>query len=78
MFFIWDIIFGTALITRKYPKSYGMKSYKQEEWYAQFLWPIFKSKKEGSALAEGVLAVPIRAKAENVTAGPVLYEQAQS
>jgi hypothetical protein len=23
---------------------------KQEEWYAQFLWPIFKSKKEGSEL----------------------------
>lgn len=25
MFFIWDIVFGTALITRKYPKSYGIK-----------------------------------------------------
>lgn len=51
MFFIWDIIFGTGLITRKYPTGYGVKSYQQEEWYAQFLWPIFKSKKEGSELA---------------------------
>lgn len=51
MFFIWDIIFGTAKITRQYPKSYGIKHYKEEEWYAQFLWPIFKSKKEGSELA---------------------------
>ena len=50
MFFIWDIIFGTAFISRKYPKSYGIGFYKQEEWYAQFLWPIFKSKKEGSEL----------------------------
>ena len=51
MFFIWDIIFGTGIITRKYPSSYGTKAYKNEEWYAQFLWPIFKSKKEGSELS---------------------------
>jgi sterol desaturase/sphingolipid hydroxylase (fatty acid hydroxylase superfamily) len=52
MFFIWDILFGTALITRQYPKSYGIKHYKEEEWYAQLLWPIIKSKKEGSELAK--------------------------
>ncbi|MCE6991944.1 sterol desaturase family protein [Dyadobacter sp. CY323] len=51
MFFIWDIIFGTGIITRKYPTSYGIKHYMEEEWYAQFLWPIFKSKKEGSELS---------------------------
>lgn len=51
MFFLWDIIFGTGLITRKFPAAYGYKEYKQEEWYAQFLWPIFKSKKEGSELS---------------------------
>lgn len=53
MFFLWDIIFGTGIITREYPKSYGIKHYKEEEWYAQFLWPIVKSKKEGSELAAG-------------------------
>ena len=51
MFFLWDIIFGTGLITRKYPTSYGIKHYMEEEWYAQFMWPIFKSKKEGSELS---------------------------
>lgn len=51
MFFLWDIIFGTALITRQYPVAYGIKNYKGEEWYAQLLWPIFKSKKEGSELS---------------------------
>ena len=51
MFFLWDIIFGTGIITRQYPSGYGIKHYKQEEWYAQFLWPIFKSRKEGSELA---------------------------
>jgi len=52
MFFLWDIIFKTGIITRKYPAAYGIKFYKQEEWYAQFLWPIFKSKKEGSELSK--------------------------
>ncbi len=51
MFFLWDIIFGTGIITRKYPSAYGIKSYRQEEWYAQFLWPIFKSRKQGSELS---------------------------
>jgi len=51
MFFLWDVIFKTGIITRKYPQSFGIKFYKQEEWYAQFLWPIFKSKKPGSELA---------------------------
>jgi sterol desaturase/sphingolipid hydroxylase (fatty acid hydroxylase superfamily) len=52
MFFIWDLIFGTALITRQYPESYGIKNYQSEEWYAQLLWPIFKSKIEGSELSK--------------------------
>ncbi|REH00484.1 sterol desaturase family protein [Flavobacterium aquicola] len=78
MFFIWDIIFGTGLITRKFPKSYGIRSYKQEEWYAQFLWPIFKSKKEGSALAEGVLSIPVSQKKETVLVDSNVYEQVQS
>lgn len=50
MFFIWDLIFKTGIITRKYPSGYGIQHYKQEEWQAQFLWPILKSKKEGSEL----------------------------
>lgn len=52
MFFIWDIIFKTGLISRKFPETYGIKSYKNEEWYAQTLWPIFKSNIEGSSLAK--------------------------
>ncbi|BAV07264.1 Fatty acid hydroxylase superfamily protein [Filimonas lacunae] len=51
MFFIWDLTFGTGIITRKYPASYGLKHYKEEEWQAQLLWPIFKSKIEGSELS---------------------------
>lgn len=51
MFFLWDIIFGTALISRQYPKAYGISHYEGDQWYAQLLWPIFKSKVEGSELS---------------------------
>jgi sterol desaturase/sphingolipid hydroxylase (fatty acid hydroxylase superfamily) len=51
MFFIWDVIFGTALISRRYPKAYGISHYEGDEWYAQLLWPILKSGVEGSELA---------------------------
>jgi sterol desaturase/sphingolipid hydroxylase (fatty acid hydroxylase superfamily) len=51
MFFLWDVIFGTAHISREYPKSYGISHYQGDQWYAQLLWPIFKSKVEGSELA---------------------------
>ncbi|PSL24024.1 sterol desaturase family protein [Chitinophaga ginsengisoli] len=53
MFFLWDIIFGTGIITRQYPSGYGIKHYRQEEWYAQFLWPLFKSRRKGSELSAG-------------------------
>jgi sterol desaturase/sphingolipid hydroxylase (fatty acid hydroxylase superfamily) len=73
MFFIWDIIFGTGLITRKYPTGYGLKYYQQEEWYAQFLWPIFKSKKAGSELsADGPVVFD-----EKPAQDPVQYERIQ-
>jgi len=51
MFFLWDVIFGTAHISREYPKSYGISHYQGDDWYAQLLWPIFKSQVEGSELA---------------------------
>ena len=51
MFFLWDVIFGTALISRQYPKAFGISHYAGDQWYAQFLWPVFKSKIQGSELA---------------------------
>jgi sterol desaturase/sphingolipid hydroxylase (fatty acid hydroxylase superfamily) len=51
MFFLWDVLFGTAHISRQYPASYGISHYQGDPWHAQFLWPIFKSNVEGSELA---------------------------
>jgi len=51
MFFLWDVMFGTAHISRQYPAAYGISHYERDQWYAQLLWPVFKSKVPGSELA---------------------------
>ena len=53
MFFLWDVIFGTAFISRQYPERYGVSHYEGDAWYAQFLWPVMKSSVDGSELAAG-------------------------
>lgn len=50
MFFLWDVMFGTAHISRQYPVTYGISHYQRDQWYAQFLWPVFKSKVADSEL----------------------------
>ncbi|WP_082035800.1 sterol desaturase family protein [Pedobacter lusitanus] len=59
MFFLWDIIFGTAHLSRQYPAVYGISHYEEDPWYAQLLWPIFKSNVAGSELAaDGPMVKP--------------------
>ena len=46
LLFFWDVLFGTALITRQYPPAYGLKDDRRhgsEKWYAQLLFPVFRS-----------------------------------
>ena len=50
LLFIWDIIFGTAKITRKYPKRFGAWNQIKEPWYVQLLFPLIRSKDERSEL----------------------------
>ncbi|MXV51893.1 sterol desaturase [Pedobacter sp. HMF7647] len=51
MFFFWDVIFGTAHISRQFPKAYGISHYEGDPWYAQLAWPLFKSNIKGSELS---------------------------
>ncbi len=53
MFFFWDIIFGTALITRKYPVEFGIENDPKDHWVAHLYWPIIKSDKDGSEIVNG-------------------------
>jgi len=50
LLFIWDIIFGTAKITRKYPTKFGAWNQIKEPWYVQLLFPFIRSKDEKSEL----------------------------
>jgi sterol desaturase/sphingolipid hydroxylase (fatty acid hydroxylase superfamily) len=51
MFFLWDVLFGTAHISRQYPSIYGISHYEGDPWYSQLLWPLLKSNVPGSELA---------------------------
>lgn len=53
MFFFWDILFGTAIITRQYPEEFGIENDPDDPWYAHLYYPLIKSKKEGSEISKG-------------------------
>lgn len=41
LLFFWDVLFGTAKITRAYPQSYGVENLAPATLGQQLLWPIF-------------------------------------
>ena len=50
LLFLWDVIFGTAKITRKFPEKFGAWNQVKEPWYVQFLFPIIRSNNPKSEL----------------------------
>ena len=50
LLFLWDVLFGTAKITRKYPERFGAWNRVNEPWYVQLFFPILRSKDERSEL----------------------------
>ena len=46
LLFFWDVLFGTAKITRQFPKSYGVENLAPATLGQQLLWPIFPENKE--------------------------------
>lgn len=56
LLFFWDVLFGTAHITQKYPASVGLQGdriYGQEDWKFQMFYPLAQSKRAHSALRFG-------------------------
>jgi sterol desaturase/sphingolipid hydroxylase (fatty acid hydroxylase superfamily) len=54
LLFFWDVLFGTAKITRRYPPQVGLKDDVDngaERWWIQLLYPVLKSRRAQSALA---------------------------
>jgi sterol desaturase/sphingolipid hydroxylase (fatty acid hydroxylase superfamily) len=50
LLFLWDIVFGTAKITRIYPQRFGAWNQVKEPWYVQLLFPIIRSNDPKSEL----------------------------
>jgi sterol desaturase/sphingolipid hydroxylase (fatty acid hydroxylase superfamily) len=44
LLFFWDILFGTAKITRRYPEKIGVENLPPTNVGEQLLWPIFSAK----------------------------------
>lgn len=56
LLFFWDILFGTAHITRRYPAEVGLRDdqlFGPERWDHQMFYPLVQSKREWSALKFG-------------------------
>jgi sterol desaturase/sphingolipid hydroxylase (fatty acid hydroxylase superfamily) len=56
LLFLWDLIFGSAKITRKYPARVGLQDdlvYGKERWFTEMFYPVIQSKREHSVLAPG-------------------------
>ena len=54
LLFFWDVLFGTARITRRYPDEVGLVDdvdHGPERWTVQLAWPLLKSTRACSALA---------------------------
>ena len=49
LLFFWDVLFGTAKITRRYPKAIGVENLPDTSASEQLFWPVIrvKSSKEG-------------------------------
>lgn len=50
LLFLWDILFGTAKITRRYPTRFGAWNRIKEPWYVQIFFPILRAKDPESEL----------------------------
>ena len=56
LLFVWDLLFGTAHITRKYPAAVGLEDdrlFGDEHWADQMFYPLSHSNREHSALRPG-------------------------
>ena len=51
LLFFWDVLFGTAHITRTYPENYGVENLTPATLGQQLLWPIFPEAKDGDDIA---------------------------
>lgn len=52
LLFFWDVLFGTAKITRKYPAQYGIEGMFYANWVEQLVWPLYKTPRKPKMVAQ--------------------------
>ena len=45
LLFFWDVLFGTAKITRRYPEKIGVENLPATTAAAQLLWPLVPARR---------------------------------
>lgn len=56
LLFVWDLMFGSAKITRRYPPQVGLQDdlmFGKERWYVEMFFPVFRSRRVHSTLVSG-------------------------
>jgi len=46
LLFFWDVLFGTAKITRSFPQSYGVENLAPATLGQQLMWPVFPENRD--------------------------------
>jgi sterol desaturase/sphingolipid hydroxylase (fatty acid hydroxylase superfamily) len=73
LLFVWDVLFGTAKITRRYPERVGLPDdllYGKERWFVEMFYPLVQSRRTRSSLAPGGRAFALGDEATPSEAGP--------
>ncbi|MET1079662.1 MAG: sterol desaturase family protein [Pseudomonas sp.] len=49
LLFFWDILFGTAKITRRRPQAYGIEHLAAASWREELFWPLVRTRRVARA-----------------------------
>jgi sterol desaturase/sphingolipid hydroxylase (fatty acid hydroxylase superfamily) len=52
LLFFWDVLFGTAKITRRRPPAYGIEHLSPISWKEELFWPIARSHRKAPKVSE--------------------------
>ena len=61
LLFLWDVLFGTAHFSRRYPPAYGLtddRRHGPEAWLTQFIYPLRRSRRADTVLGTGTHRPP--------------------
>ncbi len=45
LFFFWDVLFGTAKLTRRAPTQFGIEKVDPKSWRHEMFWPLWRDRR---------------------------------